>query len=176
MGFSRQEHWSGLPYTPPGDLPNLGIKPVSPMSPALASRFFTTSTSWEAPWPVYWSLKQSSFSLPLLSLEPNYTQKKVVISPFSVKFNHSVSCPTLCDPMNRSTQSIPVHHQLPGSTQILVHWVGDAIQPSHPVIPFSSCPQSFPVSGSFQMSQLSASGGQSVGPFYWSPNFTSLHT
>ena len=90
MGFSRQEHWSGLPYTPPEDLPNLGIKPVSPMSHELASRFFTTSTSWEAPWPVYWSLKQSSFSLPLLSLEPNYTQKKVVISPFSVQFSHSV--------------------------------------------------------------------------------------
>ena len=39
----------------------------------------------------------------------------------------------------------------------------EAIQPSHPVIPFSSCPQSFPASGSFQMNQLFASGGQSIG-------------
>ena len=43
------------------------------------------------------------------------------------------SCPTLCDPMNRSTPFLPVHHQLPESTQTQVHWVGDAIQPSHPL-------------------------------------------
>ena len=73
------------------------------------------------------------------------------------------SCPTLCDPKNHSTPGLPAHHQLPESTQTHVHWVSDVIQPSHPVIPFSSCPQSFPASGSFQMSQLSASGGQSIG-------------
>ena len=43
------------------------------------------------------------------------------------------SCPTLCVPMNRSTPGLPVHHQLPESTQTQVHWVGDAIQPSHPL-------------------------------------------
>ena len=43
------------------------------------------------------------------------------------------SCPTLCDPMNRSTPGLPVHHQLLESTQTHVHWVGDAIQPSHPL-------------------------------------------
>ena len=43
--FSRQEHWSGLPFTPPGDLPNPGMEPMSLMSPALAGRFFTTSTT-----------------------------------------------------------------------------------------------------------------------------------
>ena len=41
------------------------------------------------------------------------------------------SCPTLCNPMNCSTPGLPVHHQLPESTQTHVHWVGDAIQPSH---------------------------------------------
>ena len=133
--------------------------------------------------------------------------------------------------MNRSTPGLPVHHQLPGFTQTHVHWVGDAIQKSHPlsspsppalnlsqhqfsfqfqfirsvmsdslqphelqhtrplcpsptpevhpnpcplswwchptisssVILFSSCPQSFPASGSSQMSQLFISGGQSIG-------------
>ena len=40
-------------------------------------------------------------------------------------------CPTLCDPMNHSTPDLPVHHQLPECTQTHVHWVGDAIQPSH---------------------------------------------
>ena len=49
MGFSRQEYWSGLPYPPPGDLPNPGIEPMSFTSPALAGRFFTTSATWEAP-------------------------------------------------------------------------------------------------------------------------------
>ena len=43
------------------------------------------------------------------------------------------SCPTLCNPMSHSTPGFPVHHQLPESTQTHVHWVGDTIQPSHPL-------------------------------------------
>ena len=43
------------------------------------------------------------------------------------------SCPTICDSMNRSIKGLPVHHQLLEFTQIHVHWVGDAIQPSHPL-------------------------------------------
>ena len=43
-------------------------------------------------------------------------------------------CPTLCDPMNRSTPGLPVHHQLPEFTQTHVHPVGDAIQPPHPLL------------------------------------------
>ena len=43
------------------------------------------------------------------------------------------SCPTLCDPMDCSTPGFPVHHQLPKPTQIHVHRIGDAIQPSHPL-------------------------------------------
>ena len=73
------------------------------------------------------------------------------------------SCPTLCDPMNRSTPGLPVNHQLPESTQTHAHWVGDAIHISSSVVPFSSCPQSLPASGSFPVSQLFASGGQSTG-------------
>ena len=50
----------------------------------------------------------------------------------SVQFTSvTQSCPTLCDPMNRSTPGLPVHHQLPEFTQTHVHWVSDAIQPSH---------------------------------------------
>ena len=48
MGFSRQEYWSGLLYPPPGDLPDAGIKPPSLTSLALAGRFLTISTTWEA--------------------------------------------------------------------------------------------------------------------------------
>ena len=47
LGFSRQEHWRGLLFPSPGDLPDPGIEPVSLMSPALAGRFFTTSSTWE---------------------------------------------------------------------------------------------------------------------------------
>ena len=68
-----------------------------------------------------------------------------------------------CDPMDRSMPGFPVHHQLPELVQIHIHQVGDAIQASHPVFPFSSCLQSFPVSGSFQMSQFFTSDGQSIG-------------
>ena len=42
-------------------------------------------------------------------------------------------CPTLCDPMNHSMPGLPVHHQLPEFTQTHAHWIGDAIQPSHPL-------------------------------------------
>ena len=48
MGFSREEYWKGLPFLSPGDLPSLGIEPVSPASPALAGWFFTTTATWEA--------------------------------------------------------------------------------------------------------------------------------
>ena len=53
----------------------------------------------------------------------------------SVQFNSvAQSCPTLCDPMNRSTSGLPVHHQLPEFTQTHVHRVSDDIQPSHPLL------------------------------------------
>ena len=52
----------------------------------------------------------------------------------SVQFSSVAQlCPILCDPMNHSTPGLPVHHQLPKFTQTHVHWVGDAIQPSHPL-------------------------------------------
>ena len=54
-------------------------------------------------------------------------------------------CQTLCDPMNCSTPGLPVHHQLPEFTQTHVHWIGDAIQPSHPL--------SSPSSPTFNLSQ-----------------------
>ena len=72
-------------------------------------------------------------------------------------------CLTLCDPLDCSPPGFLVLHYLLEFAEKHVHWVGDAIQPSHPVIPFSSCLQSFPASGSFPMSQLFASGGQSIG-------------
>ena len=63
MGFSGQEHWSGLPFPPPRDLPNPGIEPTSPVAPALAGRFFTTEPS-VSPAPE----RPTKISIPALSL------------------------------------------------------------------------------------------------------------
>ena len=74
------------------------------------------------------------------------------------------SCLTLCDPMNHSSPGLPVQHQLAEFTQTHVHWIGDAIQPSHPLsspsLPAFNPP---PTSGFFQMSQFFTSGDQSIG-------------
>ena len=73
------------------------------------------------------------------------------------------SCLTLCDPIYCNTPGFPVFHYLLGYAQTHVHWVDYAIQQSNPVAPFSSCLQSFPSSGSFPVSQLFSSDGQSIG-------------
>ena len=70
------------------------------------------------------------------------------------------SCLSLCNLMDYSMPGFPVHHQLLELAQIHVNRVGDAIQPSHPVIPFSSFLQSFLESASFLMSQFFKSGSQ----------------
>ena len=72
-------------------------------------------------------------------------------------------CPTLCDPMDCSTPGFPVLHHLPELAQTHVHWVSDAIQPSHPLS--SPSPPAFnpPASVSFPMSQFFVFGGQSIG-------------
>ena len=63
----------------------------------------------------------------------------------SVQFSSvAQSFPTLCNPMNRRTPGLPVHHQLPESTQTHVHRVGDAIQPAHPLLSPSPLPSIFP--------------------------------
>ena len=56
----------------------------------------------------------------------------LVLVGSSIQFSSvAQSCPTVCDPMNRSTPGLPVHHQLPEFTQNHIHQLGDAIQPSH---------------------------------------------
>ena len=76
-------------------------------------------------------------------------------------------CPTLCDPINCSTCGFSVLSYLPVFAQTHARWVRDAI--NHLILchPFTSCPQPFPASGSFQMSRLFASVSQ-----FWSFNFS----
>ena len=77
------------------------------------------------------------------------------------------SCPTLCDPVNRSTPGLPVHHQLPEFTQTHVHWVSDAIQPSHPLLSPSPSPSIFPSMRVFS----NESALRIRWPKYWSFSF-----
>ena len=58
MELSRQEYWSGLPFPMPEDLPDTGLEPASPVSPALAGKFFTHSSTWDAPSFIIISLKK----------------------------------------------------------------------------------------------------------------------
>ena len=87
------------------------------------------------------------------------------VSYVTVQFSSVTQlCPTLCDPMNRSTARPPCPLPTPGvhpNPCPLSRWCHPTISSS--VIPFSSCPQSFSASGSFLMSQLFTSGGQSIG-------------
>ena len=100
MEFSRHEHWSGLTFPSPGNLPD--------------PRLESTSPAWQPD---------------CLSLSP-----KEVLILCSVQFSSVAQfCPTLCNPMNRSTPGLSVHYQLPEFTQTHVHHVSDAIQPSHPL-------------------------------------------
>ena len=81
---------------------------------------------------------ESTLLMRWMKLEPiiqsEVSQKeKHQYSVSSVQFSSVTQlCPTLCDPMNRSTPGLPVHHQLLAFTQIHIHRVSDAIQPSHP--------------------------------------------
>ena len=101
-------------------------------------------------------------SFPFLSLLECSFRKETMKS--SVQFSSiAQSCPTLCDPMNCSMPGLPVHHQLPEITQTHIHWVSDAIQPSHP-LSFPSPPAPNPSQHqSLPMSQLFAWGGRSTG-------------
>ena len=88
----------------------------------------------------------------------DYIQKWVQFSSLAQ------SCPALCDPMDCSMPNLSVHHQLPEFTQTHVHWVADAIQPSHPRS--SPSPQAFNPSHNqdlFKWLSFFASGGQIIG-------------
>ena len=82
------------------------------------------------------------------------------------------SCLTLWDPMNSSMPGLPVHHQLPGSTQTQVHWIGDAIQPSHPLS--SPYPLALNLSQNHGLFKWVSSSLMTLAirwPKYWSFNF-----
>ena len=95
---------------------------------------------WLKNWSFSFSISPSSEYSGLISSRMNWldllccTPTQTLLTFSSVQFSSVTQlCLTLCDPMNRSTPGLPVHHQLLESTQIHVHWVADAIEPSHPL-------------------------------------------
>ena len=132
------------------------------LSPSIFSsiRVFSNESVLHNRWPKYWSFSFRispsneysgliSFRLDLLAVQEtlksflqHHSSKASILqcSAFFIVELTSIhqfssvapSCPTLCNPMNRSTPGLPIHHHLPEFTQTHVHWVSDAIQPSHP--------------------------------------------
>ena len=83
-------------------------------------------------WPLYHLAFDSRSDYPTMLL--NIWRSRQFIIYFKLQFSSvAQSRPTLCDPVNRSTPGLPVHHQLPEFIQTHVHRVSDAIQPSHPL-------------------------------------------
>ena len=103
MGFPRQEYWTGLPFPLPEDLSDPGTEPV-----------FCHLLHWQA-------MAEDRFSS-WVTWEAQRTSSSV-----------AQSHPTLCNPMRCSMPGLPVFHHLPEFAQTHVHWVGDIIQPSHPL-------------------------------------------
>ena len=90
----------------------------------------------------WFKIKDGKFNV--ASLTGRSSAEPVTITIETASDEVAQLCPTLCDPMNRSTPGLPVHHQLPESAQTHVHRVGDAIQPSHPLLALLLLPSVFP--------------------------------
>ena len=122
-----------VPYDPAISLLGIHIKETrierDTCTPMFIAALFTISRTWKQP---------------RCPSADEWIRKLWYIYPmeYSVKFSSvAQSCPTLCNPMNRSTPGLPVHHQLLEFTQTHVHRVGNAIQPSDPLLsPFPPAP------------------------------------
>ena len=149
LGFFRQEYWSGFPFPSPGDLPDLGIEPASLKSLVLAEGFFTTSTTWKA---LSCALMASEAHLLHCHLHLccccSVGKSCPTLPPYKLQHTRLL-CPSLF--LGVCSNSCPLSQWCPTI--------------SSSVSPFSSCPQSFPTSGSFPVSQLFASK-------YWSFSFS----
>ena len=161
MGFSRQEYWSGLLCSTPGDLPDPGIEPAAPI---LHADYLPLS---------HRHLEKPVWKLVLANWEGFLYATKLVISHdtalcchqcrlHSVQFSHSVVFDSLrphgLHAAHQASLSITNSWSLPISWS---QWYHPTISSS--VVPFSSHLQSFPASGSFPKSQFFASSGQSIG-------------
>ena len=120
LGFSRQEHWSGLPFPSPMRESEVKVRFYYPV-PNVCDHH-----------PQSYQKYSNLNSCYIVS---------IFLKDSAVQFSSvTQSCLTLCDPMNPSMPGLPVHYQLPEFTQTHVHRVSDAIQPSHPLSSLSPAP------------------------------------
>ena len=172
-----------LPSEPPGKPKNTGVGSLFLRGSSrprnwtrvscIAGGFFTSWATREAPCvPLDPGNRTPRERHLLLSMGSASRKLTAAISHFPVSSCCLVakSSPALCDPVSCSMPGFPVHC-LPEFAQIHVCRVSDAIQPSHPVAPFSSCLQYFLASGSFPMSWMSEgqvlNKYQNVDTTYW---------
>jgi len=111
------------------------------------------------------NLETNKICMPLIK-----SNNKICKQKFHQFSSVTPSCPTLCDPMNRSTPSFPVHHQLPEFTQTHIHRVSDTIQPSHPLL--SPSPPASNRSQHQSLFQWVNSSHEFTRPKYWHFNFS----
>ena len=113
---------------------------LPPTPPSI--RVFSNESALCMRWPKYWSFSFSSISPSneypgLISFRMDWLDllavQRTLMSLLQQFSSVTQSCPTVCDPMNRSMPGLPVHHQPPEFTQTHIHRVSDAIQPSHPL-------------------------------------------
>ena len=156
LGFPRQEYWSGLPFHSPGNLPDPGIEPRSPvlqMVSCIAGGFFTN-----------WATRERRHT-------HIHTHTHTHTHTNSVQVNCSVVSDSL-QPHGLQHARLPCPSLTPeacSNSCPLSPWCHPTI--SSLVVAFSSCLQSFPALGSFPMSQFFVSGGQSIGK-YWPKYFS----
>ena len=167
MGFSRQEHWSGLSFPSPmhesekwkwsrsvlSDFS--GPMDCSLPGSSIHGIFQARVLEWGAIAFSRWYLDVAKMYSNIQYLQWQCAVIETNENQFS-QFSRSVVSNSL-QPHEPHTPGLSIHHQLPESTQVMHPTISSS------VVPFSSCPQSFPASGSFLMSQLFTSGGQSIG-------------
>ena len=136
---SRKKRLLRLAYLPTSS--ELGFKSWSHTLSAGISKdlaFFVQPSS-SSIWAILdWQLADTSWRLifPLNGWRNSLKYEYILLRQFQFS-SVTQLCPTLCDPIDCSTPGLPVHHQLPEFTQTRVHWVGEAIQPSHPLLSLS---------------------------------------
>ena len=126
-----------------GSIPGLGRSPGEGDGNPLQYSCLENPMAGGAWWATVHGVAKSRTRLSNFASFLSFTFIEYIPSEVSVQFSRSVVS-NLCDRMDYSTPGLPVHHQLPESTQTHVHWVGDVIQPSHPLL--SPSPPAFNLS------------------------------
>ena len=120
--------------------------------------------AWEIPWTEELALRSQRVRYYLVTKQQQRRRKTVTGEIKSCYRSVAKLYMTLCDPMDCSMPGFSILHYLLESAQIHIHWVGDAIEPSHPLSPLLLLPPTFPSIRVFSSGRLFTSGGQSIGP------------